>query len=1341
MKHTIPSDRTFLIRTLTGLLLLLLLPASLPARESMRHYFRTIDVRDGLSQNTVYQIMQDRQGFMWFATQHGLNRYDGLQFKVYKKNNSTLGRNFITVLYEDREGYIWVGTDGGLFRYDPQKDAFCDFNQLAQVDGPVTDLVTAIQEDAEGNIWFSVENQGLYCYHPQEQTTQLYLDDQAIPNVNFFWLHDETCWVALYADNLYSAPVDFQGEMRPFADADGKETFKGDIIYKQVEGPHNFIYIASQRGLFEYNRTNGKVRQLISAFVRTIQFQDDESLWVGTENGIYIYNLRSDRATHITASGQEDQYALSDNAIYAICRDRENGIWIGSYFGGVNYCPYQWTYFKKFYPCEGMNGFGRRVREIIPGNDGQLWIGTEDKGLFRFNPATETLTPFEHPLLYKNVHGLCMDGDYLWVGTFSGGLNRIDLRTRQVRHYEKGDRPNSLMANDVFTICRTSQNEIWIGTTSGLMKYNRATDDFTRVEQLQNKFVYYILEDFNGNLWLATYSHGVYCYDVTKQTWRNYQTDKSSPHSLPYNKVISIFEDSRKRLWFMTLGEGICQYIPEEDHFLRYDTLPGIEGNIVYKMMEDKKGNLWCSTNNGLVCFNPSNSYSHVYTTANGLLNNQFNYQSGYADPRGNIYVGSIGGFVVFNPDSFIENVCQPSVTLTQFYLNNNLITSESPGSPLTANISYCDEITLEANQNSFSLRAASLSYQAPEMNRISYRLQGYDKKWYEQQGNAVITYANLPSGRYKLHLKGANSDGRWSETEKMLTIRILPPFYLSGWAYALYCILACALTSCVVLYFRRKNLRKHQRAMEKFEHEKERELYTAKIEFFTNVAHEIRTPLTLIKSPLENVLAQGDLPDKIKDDLEIMDLNTNRLLFLVNQLLDFRKTEKKGFKLSFVEADVARLLADTCRRFKPQAVRKGADFTVEAPDRLMASVDCEGFTKIVSNLLTNAIKYGDSYVRLHLTDEEVDVLRLEVHNDGQVVPLQMREEIFKPFTRYDDEGGNTKPGTGIGLALARSLAELHGGTLRMSDVTHENCFVLTLPVRHAEAIGMERKEKDTPGMAELPQEAVAGGEVSGSGRRYTLLLVEDSPDMLSFVSRQLSGNYQILTATNGEDALALLKEHSVNLVISDIMMPKMDGLELCQRLKQEMEYSHIPVILLTAKTTLQAKIEGMKRGADAYIEKPFSVEYLKVCVGNLLKNREMLRSSLAHSPFIQTNSMAMTKADEVFLKSLKDVVDENMQNPDFGLDEMAAQLNMSRSSLNRKIKGILDMTPNDYIRLERLKKAAQLLKESGCRINEVCYMTGFNTPSYFAKCFQKQFGVLPKDFANTNQQGATADE
>ena len=1306
------------------LLLLLMSMPSLRAADVPQYYFRTLDVRNGLSQNSVLHVLQDRKGFMWFATKEGLNRYDGLSVRVYKKENSGLGKNFITTLYEDSRGIIWVGTDAGVFLYDPVLDSFTPFDRATGRGGYIVGYVTQIDADDEDDVYIAVEGQGLFRYDRSDDALEQAFYKTGMPNINRFWMRGDSCWLGLYGDNLYVAPKDFSAPLRPFLDAEGRQPFRGSIVNWMVEGAHNCAYVGTDTGLDEINFTTGRVSRLLDAYVRTLQFRTDGELWAGTETGLYVCDLAAGRRTHLTVPDQDDAFALSDDAVYSLCRDSEQGMWVGTYFGGVNYAPYQYTYFEKFYPREGLEYFGRRVREFCPAPDGTLWIGTEDKGLFHFDPNTQEIIPFRHPDIYRNVHGLCLDGDELWVGTFSGGLNRVNLRTRRVKHYDKGDDPTQLPAANVFALCRTSSGRLLVGTTLGLAQYNRETDDFTRIPQLSTYFIYDILEDYNGNLWFATYSNGLFCYDVRKRKWRNYLSDERNPRSLAYNKVISICQDSRKRLWFLTLGGGFCRYCPETDDFERYTMAQGFP-NTLYKMVEGKEGYLWLTSNNGLYAFNPDTGRKQLFTTANGLLSNQFNFQSGYCDPDGRIYLGSINGFITFDPKTFVENNFEPPVAITDFFFFNKRVSECDVDSALRRNIVYADGIELDATQNTLTFQVAALGYQAPEMNQLEYCLEGYDKQWNPVGRSSRVTYTNLPSGTYRLRVKGSNSAGRWNPQERVLHIRIHPPFYLTAWAKTVYFLLFLCLLMAVALYAKRRSGRRHRHALEVLEREKERELYTAKIDFFTNVAHEIRTPLTLIKCPLENVLASQSMPADVRDDLEVMDLNTNRLLELVNQLLDFRKTETQGFRLNFVRCDVVDVVRKAYKRFQPLARQKGIELSLDAPDALTASVDREGLTKIISNLLTNAVKYAATYIHVRLALSDGGRLTFTVSNDGPLVPAEMREKIFQPFIQYRREDQGPVAGTGIGLALARSLAELHEGTLAMQDTAADNTFVLSLPLEHERTFTVEPAKAEAEPGATAAQEVAVASDAS----RYTLLVVEDDAEMCAFLKKQFVAEYRVLEASNGKEALKLLEKRPVDLVISDVVMPEMDGMELCRRLKSELNYSHIPVILLTAKTTLQSKIEGMKLGADAYVEKPFSVEYLKVCVSNLLANREKLHKSFAHSPFVESKSVAATQADEIFLKQLNALVMDNMTNPDFSLAEMADALHMSRSSLSRKIKGILDMTPGDYIRLERLKRAAQLLKDGKYKINEVCYMTGFNTPSYFTKCFQRQFGVLPKDF------------
>lgn len=1334
-------------KALTLLLCFICYQISCHAQVADEHYyFKNLSVQNGLSQNTVNTILQDKQGFMWFGTKDGLNRYDGLSFRKFKhddRSQRSIGNNFITALYEDEKGNIWVGTDVGLYIYYPEKDFFEHFTELSAENTKIEHTVTAISGDTQGCVWVAVESQGLFCYELEKEKLRNYtLENFSFLTTNvqtFAFDNSGTLWIGCYGDGLFYSK-DRLKTLHPYlSPVDNKETYANDVVTCLVKGAYNCLYVSSLKGgVKELNLTSNKLHDLLladengeSVFCRELLVASDNELWIGAESGLYIYNLRLGKFVHLRSS-INDPYSLSDNAIYSLCKDREGGIWIGSYFGGVNYYPRFYTNFEKYYPKGTENGLhGKRVREFCQDNQGILWIGTEDGGLNRFNPKTKTFSFFTPSNAFTNVHGLCLIGDHLWVGTFSKGVKVVDTRTGAiVKTYQKTDSPRSLIDNSVFSICRTTTGDIYLGTLFGLLRYNKQSDDFDRIPELNGRFVYDIKEDSGGNLWLATYANGAYCYNVSEKKWKNYLHDESNPKSLPYDKVVSIFEDSHRQVWLTTQGGGFCLFHPETETFTSYNLADGLPNDVVYQIVEDKDGLFWLTTNNGLVCFQPTTGAMKVYTTSNGLLGDQFNYRSSFETEDGTIYLGSIDGFVAFNPKNFSENKSLPSIVITDFLLFGKEVYVGEPGSPLEKSITFSDELVLQSNQNSFSFRVAALDFQAPRMSKIMYKLDGFDADWLTVGESPIVTYSNLRYGNYTFRVKVSNSDGVWNEEGISLKVHILPPFYFSIWAYFVYVLLIVGCSVYTFLYFKRRSNRKHRRQMEKFEQEKEREVYHAKIDFFTNVAHEIRTPLTLIKGPLENIILKKEVDKETREDLDIMKQNTERLLNLTNQLLDFRKTESQEFRLNFVECNITEVLKETHRRFTSLAKQKGLKFLLNVPAQdFYAHINREAFTKIISNLLNNAVKYAETYVHIFLEvddSEENKKFHLRTINDGVIIPDEMKEEIFKPFVRFNEkDDGRVTAGTGIGLALSRSLAELHQGSLVMLEGEEANCFYLTLPVVQNTTIKLASEV--TAGIESVIEAHTE--QTENREDRATVLIVEDNPDMLAFVARQLADSYVVLTATNGSEALEILDGHYVSLVISDVVMPVMDGFELCKKIKSDLNYSHIPVILLTAKTNIQSKIEGMELGADAYIEKPFSVEYLHACASNLIQNREKLRQAFTQSPFVAANTMALTKADEEFIQKLNEVIQMNLSNPDFCMENMADGMNMSRSNFYRKIKGVLDLSPNEYLRLERLKKAAQLLKEGENRINEICYTVGFNSPSYFSKCFQKQFGVSPKDF------------
>jgi signal transduction histidine kinase/DNA-binding response OmpR family regulator len=615
-------------------------------------------------------------------------------------------------------------------------------------------------------------------------------------------------------------------------------------------------------------------------------------------------------------------------------------------------------------------------------------------------------------------------------------------------------------------------------------------------------------------------------------------------------------------------------------------------------------------------------------------------------------------------------------------------------------------------------------------MNRYAYKMEKLDEQWNYTTSSQQITYSNLSYGKYTFKVKASNNDGLWNENGTMLTINILPPFWKTQWAYTTSLILLILSIYFCVNYFRGKIKIENERKQVLFENKKEKEIYDAKINFFTNIAHEIRTPLTLIKGPLEYIHKTELKREELNSNLSVMEKNTDRLLTLINQLLDFRKTELKGFSLSFVKININELLQETYIRFQQTAEQKQLDFTIiPVEQQIFADVDKEALIKIISNLFTNALKYAASFIRVTLHDFP-EQFAIKVQNDGNKIPKELNKMIFKPFFQINKGDNLVKSGSGIGLALVKSLVDLHSGNVFLEEGGGEfNTFVVILPKYQQDTIDLGQDQAiiskknllHPDGLISKQQEHIS-----------TLLIVEDNEEMLQFITDKLSKQYNILKAGNGIEAIGFLDKYIINLIISDVMMPLMNGLELCVKVKESLEYSHIPVILLTAKTTLQNKISGLESGADAYIEKPFSLDHLQAQISNLLDNRRKIKEAFAHLPLIHTKSIALNKADEQFLNKVTDIIYKNIAIPDFNVDQLSEALYMSRSSLLRKIKGISEFTPNDFIRLIRLKRAAEILQEGEYKVNEVCFLVGFSSPSYFSKAFHKQFGILPKDFGKT---------
>lgn len=1312
------------------LLLFCLLSSSVCPAKERQLIFRSFNADNGLAHNTVLAVIQDRTGFMWFGTKDGLNRYDGSEIRTVAVTDAIPGNNYISALCEDNKGCIWIGTDSGVCLYDPETERANRFLLKADDGSRITENIPQIVLAPDSTVWIAAGSQGFFRYDSGTKTLTRIRSDKTGRRTysarNICFTAQNAICITLDDGNIYLSEDNLASVTPLFPEGGGTEAFRNRYTNRLVSGAFNKMYACTSLGLFEINLAAKRFRKIdlphSNNYVRDLLILKNNEFWVATESALEILdaNLREAASLH---GDHRNPYALQTNSLYCLYKDKEDNVWIGTYFAGV---AYTWdesiTSIRRYYANSEGCDMGYYIREIVPDEDGNLWIGTESQGLTRLDQRLDNIVqiPIDENSNSCNIHGLCSDGDFVWVGTYeqTRSLVRIHRRTLASKSYPSAGK-------EIYTICRTSGGELWIGTTSGLKRYDRATDRFVSDSAIRSH-VYHIREDSSGNIWAATYSDGLYKYDVMKDAWRHYLYAERDTASLATNKVLSVFEDSRSRIWLTTEGGGLCRYDSEADSFVRYkNRLPF---DTCYRIEEDAQGVFWITSNKGLIRFDAEALSYYVFTTDDGLLNNQFNYSSLCKTEDGRIYAGSSDGFISFDPAKLKPYNGRFPIVLTDFMPYNKSIGAGSDSPQAPKSITHLDRIDLAPDENSFSVRVAAISYRSPNAAHMRYKLEGFDSEWHRVSNN-TISYSNLPFRSYRLVVEGLDSKGAPNGIARSLEIRIRPPFYLSGIAYA--CYAALALTAVVLLYrlANRRALRKRETEIEKIERSKERELYVAKFDFFTNVAHEIRTPLSLIRGPLENIVAKaGDSPDReLHEELRTMQSNTDRLTTLINQLLDFRKAEQQGFRLHPVECDVREVVENICLRFVTMARQKHIGFAFELPaEKLQASADKEALTKIVSNLLSNALKYAQSYARLKMTVENDPArFRVTVVNDGPVVPEGMREKIFQPFVQYRD-GKHVIAGTGIGLTLARSLAELHGGTLIMDPSTEINRFVLTVPVVHRSA-GVRTEEPEiAPG--ELRENTTAPQD--DASKKPALLIVEDDPEMQAFIVRHMAPAYRTVTADNGRLALErLAKNEPFDLILSDVMMPEMDGFELCRRVKSDLQYSHIPVLLLTAKTDVASKVEGLGTGADIYVEKPFSLEYLRASISALLSNRELVRRHFLESPFAKSETLTYSKADENFMCKLDQYIMQHLEQAELSVKEMAEEMCMSSSNLFRKLKAITGKSPNEYLRIKRLKKAAELLQQNEYGVTEISLLVGFSSSTYFSSCFKKQFGVTPTDF------------
>lgn len=1332
---------------LAATLTVLLIITTGNARE---YYFRHFTNENGLSNNTVHCIIQDRQGFVWFGTKDGLNRFDGYKFKTFLHNPDdpgSIGSNMILTLCEDHDGLIWIGTPNGLFYYDPYLDRF---SQITNSQQKTAGLISDIKVDSQDNIWYT-SRLGLYRYNKPDEKLDFFPSYQFFQPVSICIAASGSVWIASSDGQIYKYQS-LDGSFREYQVIQQAEIESAVRPVRIIDaGAEGLLVATNKAGIRRVDPGSGNVNNLCTKdasgnelLINDVIHSGEKEYWIGSESGIHIFDLEKGFTGQMVREAS-DPFSISNNAVRAFFRDSEGGLWIGTFYGGANYLPSENTPFTKYYPTALEGSIqGNVIRQICPDTRGMLWIGTEDAGLSRLDPRTGRFDNFYNRdsssmIPSSNIHALLADGNLLYIGSFDNGIFIMDLRSGRVVEHLTADNPASGLKSNIITILlKTRDGNIYIGSPTGIHRYNPSGGTIEYLNDIApQSFIYAMHEDKDGIIWIGTYGSGLYRYDRVNNRCEHLYHDPEDSLSLSSNIITSIFEDSENRIWFTTEGNGFFYFNRSDGGFMRYESRDGLPCNIFCAMQQDWRGLMWISSSKGLVCFNPETKEMKIFDKGDGLVDNQFNYNSTYKDSQGTMYFGTVNGLVSFNPSEFTDDTYDPPVYITGFQISGSEWEPNQGNPDCYQSILYTREISLRYNQSSFSIDFVAPSYTNPKTTQYRYVLEGYDDQWVYLPGNMKVYYRNIPPGSYRFRVQESDGNHPHDETEAALNILIAPPFWRSTMAITMYSILGLAILFINYRAYGKRKQNRHRRLLESLENKKEKEILNAKIDFFTNITHEIRTPLTLIKAPLDRLMKSFNGSGSDMENLSIMKTNTDRLLDLTTQLLDFRRTEKKTFRLNYKKVNVCEILEKTFNRFRPVAEERNIMFLLHRPyEEYTVCLDSESMIKIISNLLTNALKYTLDLVDVYLEPDTPDTgsVQIRVNSNGDLIPAELYEKIFEPFFQAGKwNGRNVQHGTGLGLPLARSLAELHHGRLYLDpNMEQINSFVLELPKDQPdleEEKGEHDIHRDT--VPEMEEELLVLNVFDNS--KPVILFVDDEKDLCRFVSRELSEDYNVLTGYNGKEANEILRRYTVNLVISDVLMPVMDGYELCSIIKSTLEYCHIPVILLTASINLRSRIEGLESGADAYLEKPFTTELLLAQISNLFNNRKLACENYLKSPLTHYKTVVINKMDEDFMKRLQEIIMKQMSEPDLSVETIASLMNISLSTLYRKVKALTELNTNEYIRLYRLKKAAEMLLSNEYRINEVSYLVGFSSPSYFATSFLKQFGMSPSDFIKQN--------
>lgn len=1345
----------------------LLLTMAAGTTRAQRLSFRQLTVEDGLSQSAVMSITRDSRGFMWYGTRYGLNRYDGVRFKVYKStpgDKTTIPDNIVNALLTDYEGTLWVGTSAGLCRYNDRTDAF------ERVYLPNADdcYVSYIYEDNRHRLWAGTDY-GLFVLtdksknqfiRPYEHVALLATKGNMVRCI--YQTRNGHLWAGTSKGLIEALP---NGQCNIYIHTDAPGSLKADYITSLAEDREGRLWIGTLHDGLSFMEANGRIIPFLQPGstpannnIRKIMRAGDGRLWAGTQDGLNIINPATGEATFYRHD-PDIKTSLSNNSIHSLYQDAAGTVWIGTYHGGINLLyscntPFQ-VYQNNRLPSSISNNV---ISSITAGNPQQLWIGTEGGGLNLFHAATGNFTCYSNKpgdtttissnlikVVYKDHEG------QIWIGTsYGNGLNRYLPNTGSFQRIALDKQVRETVSFDeILALQQTADGTLWIGAQSGLtiLRKDASGHYLSRTiashlnARLPNKNIHALFEDAQHRLWIGT-SGGLCVYTPATDALISYTKKEGDSTRLQSDAINCITQDSKGNIWAGTFYGGLSRLSRQTGRITTFSDKTGLPNNNISGILEDNEGNLWLSTDNGLARFNPEQGTCKTYTISDGIAGNKFSNNAFFKDADGQLYFGGNNGLTAFYPGRLQTNTLAAPIQFTTLKLTGNTVRINDNSKLLTADISYTPSLRFTHDQSNFTIEYALLNFIKPEKNRYAFMLEGIETQW-NYTSNTSATYTNLPAGHYTFLVKGANNDGIWSAAPARMSITILPSVWKTWYAYTLYLLLAVAITFLILRFFWLRALYRREHDLQQF-----------KLNFFTNISHEIRTHLSLISGPVEKLL-QTTHDNRQHKQLEHVKSNADRLMHLVGELMDFRKAETNNLPLYVTRENLVSFAGDVYQAFADMAAMHHITtrFTSSQP-HIEAYFDKRQMEKVIFNLLSNAFKFTPDHgtITLHIEEQAQQIL-IRVQDNGKGIAPEHLQKLFSNFFQIHDET-SSNTGYGIGLALSKSIVELHKGTLTVAStpatLQHpgSTCFTVTLLKGNAHFTAGQLQTESTSHLQLQPIQPVqpSGNTSSASEHLPVLLLVEDNAELRAFIEESLQQSYQVTSCTNGREGWEKATELIPDIIISDVMMPEMDGFTLCRQLKTDVRTSHIPVILLTAKAAHDHQITGLTNGADIYLTKPFSMQVLELHAHNMIAGREALRRQihrqLENSAGNNTHATiaapsGLNPTDEVFLQQVIAVVENQMDNPELSVGMLAEKMAMSAPVLYKKLKALTDMTVNDFMKSLRLKKAALLLLEGRLNVSEVAYAVGFNRRKYFSEEFKKMYGQTPTEYMQQQTEKA----